>query len=153
MINAKKLLQLFYAGALADSVNYYSRAGILESVTEAKLRQQQVAAPGQLRQLNINTPEELFSQFSEIFGCIDWKVTQGGEDINAYGESCLLCSIAKRTGTSQPCNIYCINPFRSLSGAMDPSYSLTVKETLWEGGKCEFILEKTKKDRNENKKF
>lgn len=140
MTKENKLLQLFYAGVLADSVSNYNKAGILGQVTETKLAQQKIAAPAQLKQLEINSPEELFESFSRIFGCIEWNMSKDGNAISACGNSCLLCSIAKKMGTAQPCHIYCINPFRALAEALNPSFSLEVCETLWEGEKCRFVL-------------
>lgn len=138
-----KLLQLFYAGVLADSVNHFEKAGILEKVTETKFNQQQFAASAQLKQLGINSAEELFDRFSKIFGCIQWKVRADKERFIAMGESCLLCSISKKIGTAQPCYIYCINPFKSFAKALEPSLNLRVNETLWDGPKCEFELNRS----------
>lgn len=144
MTKEHKLLQLFYAGVLADSVNNYNKSGILQKITEAKSHQQEVAAPSQLKQLGITNASELFTKFSEIFGCIEWKVSSTEESISATGESCLLCSISKKMGTAQPCHMYCINPFKSLAKALEPSLTLQVKETLWDGNKCDFELKKEK---------
>ena len=134
----QKILQLFYAGALADAVSHFESAGILEEVAQKKKAAQAVAAPGQLKQLGISNPEELFERFSEIFGCIRWKVQKEGEEYIAQGKHCLLCAIAKKMGTAQPCNLYCINPFEALLKAMTPSNSLEVEGTLWEGEGCRF---------------
>lgn len=138
MIKEHRLLQLFYAGVLADSVKNYENAGILENITTLKFLQQQKAAEAQLNQLEIDSVENLFRQFSEIFGCIDWKVVETGEDYEATGNKCLLCNIARSMGTVQPCSIFCINPFRALTAAIKPGYILRVDETLWNGNKCKF---------------
>lgn len=139
MENDKKILQLFYAGVLADSVYHYSKAGMLGVVAEEKHRQQQQTAGAQLKQLNIHTPEQLFLRFSEIFGCINWNVgVNEDSSVTAEGSGCLLCSIAKRMNTAQPCYMYCINPFKSMLAAMDPAYDLQVKDTLWDGNNCRF---------------
>lgn len=142
MTKEHKILQLFYAGVLADSVRNYENAGILESVTEGKLLQQQRAAALQLKQLEIDSVESLFNNFSRIFGCIDWKVDSQEEEYRATGEKCLLCIIAKSMGTAQPCSIYCINPFKSFASVIGQGYKLSVKETLWNGSKCEFLVKK-----------
>lgn len=142
MTKEHKLLQLFYAGVLADSVKNYDSAGILDTVTASKFLQQQKAAAAQLKQLEIDTVEGLFSNFSQIFGCIEWKTRAAGDGYLASGNKCLLCNIAKSMGTAQPCAIYCINPFKSLAGAIKPGYHLKVSETLWNGDKCEFILKR-----------
>ena len=50
------------------------------------------------------------------------------------------CAIAKKRGGGRPCALYCINPFRGLAGALSPSRTLEVEETLWESGRCHFRL-------------
>lgn len=133
-----KTLQLFYASVLADSVFYYNNAGILNMVTEKKAKQQELTAASQLKQLNINSPEELFEFFSRVFGCIQWQTETTEEGLVARGKHCLLCSIAKKMQTAQPCFIYCINPFRSMMNALNNGHHLSVEQTLWDGDICEF---------------
>ena len=137
-----KTLQLFYAAALADSVYHYHNAGILNLVTEAKLNQQKLTAPSQLKQLNIENPVDLFKHFSEVFGCIRWELSEEKEEVLARGKQCLLCSIARKMNTERPCYIYCINPVKSLLEAMSPAYHLSVEKTLWEGEECIFRVQK-----------
>jgi hypothetical protein len=135
-----KLLQLFYAGVLADSVSNYENFGIREKVTFKKAAEQEIMARGQIAQLGFKTPEDLFKGFSEIFGCIDWKLNRNDNSFYAEGNSCLLCAISKKINSAEPCNIYCINPMRSLLRNMNPSFTLDVKQTLWESDKCIFNL-------------
>ena len=144
MSKDQKLLQLFYAGVLADTICQYEQEGVLVNVTQRKLNQQKLSAPGQLKQLEISNPEELFRKFSEIFGCINWEVEKNENGYSAIGKSCLLCAISKRMNTSSPCDLYCINPLRSMLEAMKPSYRLEVSETLWNGGRCEFCVKPEK---------
>lgn len=133
-----KTLQLFYASALADSVSHYNNAGILSIITEKKAVQQALTAASQLKQLKINTPEQLFELFSRVFGCIQWDVKTKSDEVIAAGNHCLLCRLAKKMQTVQPCFIYCINPLKALLNAMEPSYKLVVEHTLWDGKNCEF---------------
>lgn len=133
-----KLLQLFYAGVLADSTSNYEKFGILDLVTEKKEAEQILTASGKLAQLGIDSPEKLFESFSEIFGCIQWKIEKQLGKLIASGNSCLLCAIAKKMNTAQPCHIYCTNPFKSFVSALGNDLELNVKETLWDGNKCEF---------------
>lgn len=135
-----KLLQLFYAGVLADSTGNYESFGILNKVTEKKSFEQKIMAPGQLAQLGINSTEELFGLFSEIFGCIKWQVERDQDTLKARGSKCLLCSIAKKTGIAQPCYIFCINPFSALVSELESGSELIVNETLWDGTQCEFEI-------------
>lgn len=137
-----KILQLFYAGILAESANYYNNAGIIERISETKFNQQKIAASKQLKQLGIRTHRELFSRFSDIFGYIEWNITEKADGFTVTGDRCLICSISKRIGNTQPCQIYCINPYKLLVKALDPSINMFIRETLWNGDKCEFKLNK-----------
>lgn len=139
-----KLLQLFYAGVLADSVANYGKSGILEEVTSRKAAEQEIMAKHQLLQLGYTTPEELFAGFSELFGCVNWKISSEDAEVVTRGSSCLLCAISRKMNTMQPCHIYCINPMRSLSKALEPGYDLLVKKTIWDSDECEFRLIKRK---------
>jgi len=134
------MLQLFYAGVLADSVRRYSDAGILNAVEAQKEKEQRMAAKGQLAQLQISTPAEIFKMFSEVFGCISWDIEETDDKLTARGNSCLLCAIAKKMNLPKPCNIYCINPVRAQAESLDGGYRLNVGSTLWESDKCEFVV-------------
>jgi hypothetical protein len=133
-----KLLQLFYAGVLADSVRRYSEAGILSHVEAQKAEEQKMAAKGQLAQLQITTPAGIFRLFSEVFGCISWNIEEADNMVTARGYSCLLCAIAKKMDLPKPCNIYCINPVRAEVEGLEGGFRLNVASTLWESDKCEF---------------
>ena len=135
-----KMLQLFYAGVLADSVRRYSEAGILNEVEAQKEKEQRMAAKGQLAQLQISTPAEIFKMYSEVFGCISWNIEETEDKLTARGHSCLLCSIAKKMNLSKPCNIYCINPVRAQAESLEGGFRLNVASTLWESDKCEFVV-------------
>ena len=134
------MLQLFYAGVLADSVRRYSEAGILNAVEAQKEKEQRMAAKGQLAQLQISTPAEIFKMFSEVFGCISWDIEETDDKLTARGNSCLLCAIAKKMNLPKPCNIYCINPVRAQVEGLERGYRLNVRSTLWESDKCEFVV-------------
>ena len=135
-----KMLQLFYAGVLADSVRRYSEAGILNEVEAQKEKEQRMAAKGQLAQLQISTPAEIFKMYSEVFGCISWNIEETEDKLTARGHSCLLCSIAKKMNLPKPCNIYCINPVRAQAERLEGGFRLNVASTLWESDKCEFVV-------------
>jgi len=135
-----KMLQLFYAAVLADSVRRYSEAGILADVEAQKEKEQRMAAKGQLAQLQISTPAGVFNTFSEVFGCISWDLEEREEKLTARGQTCLLCAIAKKMNLPRPCNIYCINPVRAQVESLEGGYRLNVESTLWESDKCEFVV-------------
>lgn len=135
-----KTLQLFYAGQLVDAVRQYHNFGVLGAVVERKRLEQELAAPDQLSRLGIATPEALFSTFSGIFGCADWKLAAEGGALRATTRTCLACGLAKRLGAPSPCAISCINPFTALAKALPSPQVLKAEETLWEGERCLFSL-------------
>jgi hypothetical protein len=138
-----KTLQLFYAALMVDAASNFEHFGVAGPVTEKKAREQALAAPGQLAQLGITTPRQLFERFGEIFGCAQWSVAQEPEGaVVAETQRCLACAIAKKRGGGRPCDLYCINPFRGLAAALAPARRLEVEETRWEGGRCRFRLER-----------
>jgi hypothetical protein len=134
-----KTLQLFYAGLMVDAAANFEHFGLLPQVREKKAREQAAAAPAQLVQLGIRAPRELFERFAAIFGCARWELAEEeGGAVRAEARSCLDCAIARKRGGGKPCELYCINPFRALAGALSPARKLAVEETLWEGGRYRF---------------
>ena len=132
-----KTVQLFYAGLMVDAAANFEHFAITDKVAAKKAREQALAAPAQLAQLGIKTPAELFQRFGAIFGCAKWVVTEeSGGTVTAQTSSCVACAIAKRRGGGKPCDLYCINPFRGLTGALQPARTLEVSETLWDGQRC-----------------
>lgn len=139
-----RTLQMFYAALLVDAASNFEQFGVAAQVAEKKAREQALAAPSQIAQLGIGSPRRLFERFSAIFGCARWTVSEepGGATV-AETAGCLACAIAKKRGGGKPCEPYCINPFRALAGALSPAKSLVVGETLWEGERCRFRLERS----------
>jgi hypothetical protein len=132
-----QMLQMAYAGALADAVLQFSKEGVLGNVA-ARKRQEQFAA-GKLRagQFGITRPEEVFLNLAEIFGCARWEITgKVGDGFVARSGSCTLCAIAKIIGAPSPCNLYCLDPMEGLLRAVKPEAKYLVEETLWEGKQC-----------------
>ncbi len=133
-----RLLKLFYAAALADAAYYYDKHGITADVTDEKREHQIRSSETQLRQLGVESLEQLYKTFSEIFGCASWNYIK--PDKNGISEatttSCLLCTIAKKQGSAKPCGPFCINPFTAFAEKL--GYGLEVKSTLWDGQECCF---------------
>ena len=103
-----QMLQMAYAGALADTVLQFSKEGVLERVTERKHREQLATGKQRLAAFGITQPEEVFLKLSEIFGCARWEITDKSADgFVARSGSCTLCAIAKKIGAPNPCNLYC----------------------------------------------
>ena len=132
-----QMLQMAYAGALADTVLQFSKEGVLERVTERKHREQLATGKQRLAAFGITQPEEVFLKLSEIFGCARWEITDKSADgFVARSGSCTLCAIAKKMGAPSPCNLYCLDPMEGLVKAVKNDAVYTVEETLWAGKQC-----------------
>jgi hypothetical protein len=131
-----KMLQMSYAGVLADAVAQYDKEGVLEKVTERK-RQQQMAAGAMLaRQFGASEPQEVFHRLVEVFGCANWQITPHEEGFSAEATGCTLCAMAKNMQGASPCAIYCLNPMEAMIKGLAPDAEFEVEATLWEGAKC-----------------
>lgn len=139
-----KMLQMFYAGVLADSVLRFSKEGILEKVTTQK-RQEQIAG-GKVRvaQLGIKKPKEVFEILPEVFGCANWKVEENSDGFEATATNCMLCGFTKKLGTASPCNIYCLDAMEGLIKGLDENAGYEVLSTLWNDNECK-VMVKTEK--------
>jgi L-2-amino-thiazoline-4-carboxylic acid hydrolase len=131
-----RILQLAYAGALADAVLRMGRDGILPRVTEEKKREQMRTGKAKAAQFGISRPEEVFQKVSEIFDCARWEVTQMPSGFSAETRSCKLCAIAKNMGAPGPCDMYCLDPMEGMVKGLAPEMTFAVNETLWDGSKC-----------------
>lgn len=132
-----QILQMAYAGALADTVLQFSKEGVLARVTERKRLEQLATGKQRLAAFGITKPEEVFLKLSEIFGCARWEiVNDSAESFLAQSSSCTLCAIAKKVGAPNPCNLYCLDPMEGLLKAIAPAAAYTVESTLWEGKQC-----------------
>lgn len=131
-----KLLQIVYAGALADSVLRMGKEEILEKVTSEKREEQMFTGKVRAAQFGIAKPEEVFLKCSELFGCANWTMECNSEGFTAEATHCMLCAMAKKTGAQSPCNIHCLDPMEGMVRGLDPNWTYDVKETLWSGEKC-----------------
>jgi Pyruvate/2-oxoacid:ferredoxin oxidoreductase delta subunit len=132
-----QLLQVIYAGALADSVLQFSKEGILPQVTERKRQEQMATGKMRAAQFGITQPNEVFLKLSEIFACADWKIAESnGDGFAVQSASCKLCAIAKKMGAPSPCRLYCLDPMEGMVKGLKSDAVYTVEETLWDGAKC-----------------
>lgn len=131
-----QLLQMIYAGALADFVNQLGKEGVLDSVAARKKAENMVLGKTRATQFGITSPEEVFTRLSDLFNCVKWTITGTEDGFTAEGNACMLCGIAKKIGAPSPCNIYCLDPMEAMVKGLDPDTEYTVKETLWDGQKC-----------------
>lgn len=131
-----KILQMMYAGMLADAVGHFGKAGILEEVTCEKRRTQLLTGKAGADHLGIVNPEEVFTVLADIFGCADWKVSEGERGFEATATRCMVCALAKKMNAPAPCQIYCLNPMEGMVKGFNPELQFKVLETLWEGQRC-----------------
>jgi hypothetical protein len=132
-----QILQMAYAGALADTILQFSKEGVLERVIERKHAEQMVTGKQRLAAFGITRPEEVFLKLSEIFGCARWEiVNDSAGSFLAQSGSCTLCAIAKKLGAPSPCHLYCLDPMEGLLKAIAPAAVYSVESTLWEAQKC-----------------
>lgn len=131
------VLQMVYAGALADMTLQLGREGVLSRVTERKRREQFAVAAARAAQFGISRPEEVFRRLSEIFACAAWEIvpeSPGG--FLARTAACALCAAARKIGAPSPCRLYCLDPMEGLVKAVKGDAVFTVEQTLWDGDHC-----------------
>ncbi|HEX3032472.1 MAG TPA: hypothetical protein VHS59_09560 [Bacillota bacterium] len=136
-LNSKvKALEMFYVAALADSVKWYTREGILERVTAAKREEQLQQGKQQASILGITSPEQVFTTLADIFNCAHWEISQEDWGLVAEAKSCRLCAVAKGLNAGSPCALFCLNPMEAMVKGIRETSQFAVKETLWKGSKC-----------------
>jgi hypothetical protein len=131
-----QVLQMAYAGALADTVLQMGREGVLDRVTSHKREEQLSSGKIRAAQFGITKPEEAFLKLYEIFGCSNWQIIPGSGGFAAQTSTCMLCAIAKKMGSPSPCNLYCLNPMEGIVKGLKSDAVYRVDETLWDGAKC-----------------
>ena len=135
-----QFLQSAYTGALADAVLQYGKEGVLASITDRK-RQENIGS-GKIRaaQFGITKPEEVFIKLAELFGCASWSITNNSNGFVAQTSGCKLCAIAKKIGAPSPCHLYGLDPMEGMVRALKSDAEFAVEETLWEGSKCNILV-------------
>jgi hypothetical protein len=131
-----KILQMAYAGVLADAVAQYDKESVLESVTERKRQYQMATGKMSAQQFGVSKPEEAFTKLVELFGCANWRISPEDGGFTAESTQCMLCGMAKKMQGASPCKIYCLNPMEAMVKGLEPEAEYEVLETLWDGEKC-----------------
>jgi hypothetical protein len=131
-----KMLQIAYAGALADGVLQLSKQGVLDQVTARKCREQALSGKLRAAQFGITKPEDTFLKLAEVFGCANWTIFQNNGGFTAQATGCLLCAIAKKLGAPSPCRLYCLDPMEGIIKGLDNQAEFVVQGTLFDGPKC-----------------
>ena len=137
-----QMLQMIYAGVLADNVLQLSREGALERVTERKRAEQLATGRMKAARFGMEKVEDVFEGLYEIFGCSPWEVQLREDGLTAETTSCMLCGFAKNMGAESPCRIHCLDPMEGIVKGLEPGAGFYVRETLWEGRKCRIDVER-----------
>ena len=138
--NTIKILQLLYAGLLADTVSIYDKHKILESVISQKSIENQLAAPARVSQFKLNTPKDVFETHNKLISYADWQIKVIDNNTFVSSTSCKLCDIAKSINTVEPCRLCCIDPLGSICEALNVPHKIEVVKTLWEEDECVFKI-------------
>lgn len=139
-----KMLQMFYAGVLADSVLRFGKEGVLEKVTLEKKQEQLLTGKVRANQLGIEKPEQVFEYLADLFGCANWKVDQTEEGFEAKATNCMLCALSKKLGADCPCNIYCLDAMEGMVKGLDANSDYNVVSTLWKDHECKVAVKSGK---------
>ncbi len=139
MDDAKKLaaVRTMYAAVLADTTRQYGIEGVLEKVTARKKAEDAATGAAKAQQMGIRTPEQVFTTLSELFNCAQWQIQKSAAGFTATNKGCMLASLARKFGAPSPCALFCLNPMEGMVKGLSPDAVYEVKETLWEGDRCE----------------
>lgn len=138
------LLQMFYAGAVADSVLRLSKEGVPDKVTTEKRHEQMAGGKLRASQLGIQSPKEVSEILTEIFSCANWIADETDQGFTARATNCILCALSKKLGADSPCNIYCLDAMEDMVKGLDEEAEYHFHSTLWNENECKVSV-KTKK--------
>ena len=132
-----RVLQMAYAGALADSVLRYSRAGILDELTKRKRDEQMKTSAILAERFGVKEPKQAFGNVQDLFDCAHWVYEDTETGFTAVCENCMLCALCKKMGAGSPCQIYCLSPIEASIKGINPNAEFAVTKTLWDDTRCE----------------
>ena len=132
-----KVLQRFYAAALADSAFRYGNAGIIAEIEKQKYSEQVKSGKAMAVQFGVKEPKEAFKNVQDLFNCANWVCEDIENGFMARNEACMLCIISKKMGPHSPCKIHCLNPLETIIKSVSPYAEFIVEKTLWDDNKCE----------------
>jgi hypothetical protein len=104
METEKKLLlmQNTYAATVAEAVNNYEKLKVLDKIVETKKERQAQTDPYMNTQLEVTSPEEVFTKLAGTFGCANWTIEKTADGFVANATSCKLCALSKRMAGISP---------------------------------------------------
>ena len=132
-----KTLQMAYAGALADSILRYGRAGILDAIMEQKRDEQMKSAAAMAQRFGVTEPKQAFVNVQDLFGCADWVYEDTESGFTATCSNCILQALCKKTGADSPCMLYCLTPIEATIKGVSPHAEFVIEKTLWNDACCE----------------
>jgi len=131
------ILENTYAAVLAEAVTIFTKFGILDKVTAIKAQNAAKSAKMQVNSFGIRSPEDVFQNLARVFNCANWQIEYCEQGFTAKATACKLCGLTKRMGGDSPCDIYCLNPMKSMVKVIAPEKQFVVESTLWEHDCCE----------------
>ncbi len=138
------LMQNTYAAAIAEAVNTYDKLKVLDKLVETKKERQAQTAPYMNTQLEIASPEDVFTKLADTFGCANWTIEKTESGFTATATSCKLCALSKRMGGANPCYGWCLDPMFAMMTAVSngkiDSKSISVHSTLMTGDCCKVVI-------------
>lgn len=123
---------------MIDSHKNYERHGILDEVEKEKRESDLAEGPEKVKKYGITSAEQFLQFSSDTFNCAHWEILPEDESFTAITKGCVACGMAKQMNAPSPCEITCISPVRGIIKGLNSSHELDVQETLWEGEKCVF---------------
>ena len=141
MENRLEMLQLLYAGLLAEAVSLFEQHGILDNITEQKLREEILSASARIKQLQLQTPEDIFSLHSSVIGFTDWNIEPMQNGFRITNSHCKLYAITKALDCANPCLLCCIHPLNALCEALNPKQTIIVETTMKDSNRCTFFVQ------------
>lgn len=138
-----KILQLLYAGLMADMVALFEKYGIIEAELKQRKVENALSASARIRQFKLSDPADVFELHKQLFGIAEWRIKKDSTGIEVSTSACLLKNICKSINTAEPCEVFCTMPLGSLCRALEKPYTLGVSSTLWEKEKCIFKITST----------
>lgn len=124
---------------IAQVLQSYSKEGVIKEVITAEKEEQILRGKQLTSLLGIGVPTEVFTRFSEFFGCTKWEINPKKGGFLAINKECRFRDIFRELGESgavNPCDICCLNLMEGLVKSLEPDCFFYVEETLWDGDKC-----------------
>ncbi|WP_020613893.1 L-2-amino-thiazoline-4-carboxylic acid hydrolase [Sediminispirochaeta bajacaliforniensis] len=129
-------LQTAFLGEFGMHQKILDDTGIKEKAAEIKHQFGELNAQRMKEAFQFTKVEEPFLFSAAMFECADWEVSKKESTTTIESKTCKFVGICRSMGTSDPCNMYCLEPMYQMAHAIDPTARITTKKTLWKGDNC-----------------